>query len=352
MSADRLVGMNNLQLFALGSSRLLGEQVARCLETSVANHEERNFGDGEHKTRSLESVRNNDVYVLQSLTGDTHGSVNDKLCRLLFFLGSLRDAGAGRITAVLPYLCYSRKDSRTKSRDPVTSRYVAQLLEAVGTHRVVTFDAHNPAALDNAYRCQAEHLEAGSLFANYLCSNLVGVPIVVVSPDIGGVKRAERLRTDLESRLKTPVGRAFLDKYRSEGVVSGGTLVGQVRGKVVVLVDDLISGGNTLRRAVTACSKAGALSVYAVATHGLFSDEANISLDAPSLERIVVTDTVSPFRLTSESVRAKLVVLEIAPFLSRALREMHQGNCGDGGHSAAKPGKLGSSCEGREPRNT
>ncbi|HSJ80246.1 MAG TPA: ribose-phosphate pyrophosphokinase-like domain-containing protein, partial [Thiobacillus sp.] len=149
-----------LCLFALDASRAYGERVATALGVALSSHEEREFEDGEHKARPLENVRGKDVYVIQSLYGEPGMSANDKLVRLLFFIGALKDASAGRVTAVCPYLAYSRKDRKTKSRDPVSSRYVAQLFEAVGSDRMVTLDVHNPAAYQNAFRIPAEHLEA------------------------------------------------------------------------------------------------------------------------------------------------------------------------------------------------
>ena len=147
-------------LFALGSSSEFGATVSRALGVPPAPHEERLFEDGEHKCRPLASVRGRDVFVVQSLYGETGESGNDKLCRLLFFIGALKDAAAARVTALVPYLCYSRKDRKSKPRDPVTTRYVATLFEAVGTDRVVTLDVHNLAAYQNAFRCRCENLEA------------------------------------------------------------------------------------------------------------------------------------------------------------------------------------------------
>ena len=158
-----------LSFFELNASRELGERVARALGSPLTPHEEREFEDGEHKARPLESVRGRDVYVLVSLYGDARQSVNDKLVRLLFFLGALRDASAGRITAVIPYLCYARKDRRSKSRDPVATRYVAGLLETVGADRVVTLDVHNLAAYENAFRIRAEHLQRSACSSMNWC---------------------------------------------------------------------------------------------------------------------------------------------------------------------------------------
>ena len=151
--------MHELMLFALGASREFGARVAAALDMPLAAHEERAFEDGEHKWRPLVSVRGRDVFVVHSLYGDDAESANDKLCRLLFFIGALKDAAAARVTALVPYLCYARKDRKTKPRDPVTTRYLAALFEAVGTDGIVTLDVHNLAAYQNAFRCRTEHLE-------------------------------------------------------------------------------------------------------------------------------------------------------------------------------------------------
>src|SRR6516165_8314689 len=141
----------SLAVFALNSSHDFGEKVCARLGIPQSSHEEREFEDGEHKTRPLVNVRGRDVFVIQSLYGDPKQSVNDKLCRFLFFAGALRDASADRVTAVIPYLCYARKDRRSKPRDPVTTRYVAALFEAVGADAAVTMDVHNLAAYQNAW---------------------------------------------------------------------------------------------------------------------------------------------------------------------------------------------------------
>jgi ribose-phosphate pyrophosphokinase len=313
----------NLQLFALNATRQLGQRIAECLHVALASHEEREFEDGEHKARPLESVRGRDVYVVHSLYGDREQSANDKLVRLLFFAGTLKDAGAQRVTAVVPYLCYARKDRRTKPRDPVTSRYVAALFESVGVDRVVTLDVHNLAAYENAFRIRAEHLEARPLLVDYVATQLGSEPIAVVSPDVGGVKRAEAFREALEERLGRRLERAFMEKKRSEGVVSGDLLVGRVAGCDVVIVDDLVSSGTTLRRAVNACTANGARRIHAAATHGLFTAKAADLFADPALESLVVADTVPPFRLGGEVVRGKLHVVDSAPFIAEAIRRMH-----------------------------
>lgn len=132
-----------IKLFSLNATRPLGEKVSEKLGIPLSQHEEREFEDGEHKIRPLVNVRGCDVFVLHSLYSEPNATVNDKLCRLLFFIGALKDAAAERVTAIVPYLCYSRKDRKTKPRDPVTTRYVASLFEAVGGDRLVTLDVHN-----------------------------------------------------------------------------------------------------------------------------------------------------------------------------------------------------------------
>lgn len=313
-----------LALFALNATRDLGARVAQALDTILSAHEEREFEDGEHKTRPLEPVRGRDVYVLQSLYADGAQSVNDKLMRLLFFLGCLRDAGAARVTAVLPYLAYARKDVKTQPRDPVTTRYVAQLFEAVGVDGVVTLDVHNPAAFQNAFRVRTEHLTTTRLFAEHFAARLRDAPrVAVVSPDAGGVKRAERLRQTLARKLGREIELGFLEKARAKGVMRGGRLVGEVNGAAVVILDDLIGTGGTLAHAASACKAAGAARIYTAAAHGLFVGDATVLLSAAEIENIVVTDSVPPFRLAPEVVARRLTMLPIAPLLAETIQRLH-----------------------------
>jgi ribose-phosphate pyrophosphokinase len=312
-----------LCLFALQATSALGAAVAAALDQNLAAHEEREFEDGEHKTRPLEAVRGADVYVLHSLNGETDQSANDKLCRLLFFIGALKDAGAARVTALAPYLCYSRKDRRTKPNDPVTTRYIAALFEAVGTDAVVTLDVHNPAAFENAFRCPTVALTAAPLFVDY-AKALGDERLCVVSPDTGGAKRADLFHQALEAALGRPVGKAFADKRRSGGVVSGDLFVGDVDGATALVIDDLISTGGTLVRAARAARKAGAKRVIALVTHGLFMPGADAALTDSAIDRLVVTDSVAAFRLGDEA-RAKLDVVSVAPLLAECIRRLRSG---------------------------
>jgi ribose-phosphate pyrophosphokinase len=312
-------------LFALGASRAFAGLVGQHLGVQLSAHEETEFEDGEHKTQSLVSVRGRDVYVLHSLYADESQSGNDKLCRLLFFIGALKDAGAGRVTAVVPYLAYARKDRKSKARDPVTTRFVAALFEAVGTDVVVTLDVHNLSAFQNAFRCRTEHLEAGGLFVGCLAPRCAGREVVVVSPDEGGIKRAEQFRRRLGRATGKLPGSAFCEKYRSGGVVSGGMLIGEVGGKDVVIADDLISSGTTLARAAATCRTRGAANIVAVATHGLFVADAPSILAGSAIQEIMVTDSVAPFRLGQAMAQGKVRIVSCAALVAEAIVRLHGG---------------------------
>jgi len=319
------MSLDAIRLFALSESRALGESIGAALGSPLSAHEERDFEDGEHKTRPLENVRGCDVFVIQSLYSEPGLSVNDKLCRLLFFIGALKDASAQSVTAVLPYLGYARKDRKTKARDPVTTRYVAQLLEAVGIDRVVTLDVHNLAAFQNAFRCPTDHLEAKNLFVEHFAAWVRDLEVVVVSPDVGGVKRAEQFREALSRRLNRPAGSAFMEKQRSAGIVSGEALVGDVKGKAAIIIDDMISTGGTISRTAHACRRQGAQSVHAAASHGIFVGNADQVVADPALDSLVVANTLPPFRLDPDLVRNRLTVLDVVPLFADAIRRIHNG---------------------------
>jgi len=312
-----------LQIFALEATAELGRAVASVLGQPLAAHEEREFEDGEHKSRPLDDVAGADVYVVQSTHGGPQQSANDKLCRLLFFIGALKDAGAARVTAVSPYLCYLRKDRRTKPNDPVTTRYVASLFEAVGTDCMVTLEVHNPAAFENAFRCRTVALSGTPLFVDYVKANLTNENLSVISPDAGGMKRAELLRETLEHALGRPLGKGLAEKHRSAGVVSGDLFAGDVIGSTALIVDDLISTGGTLLRTARSARTAGAKRVLAFVTHGLFMTGAAAVLVDPALDQVVISNAVPPFRLEPAQSK-KLVILPAAPLLAEAIRRLHE----------------------------
>ncbi len=294
-------------LFALDCAQGFARQISDALGQPLARYESRDFDDGEFKLRPLESVRGHDTYVIHTLRGTAERGVNDRLVRLLFFVAALRDAGARRVTVVTPFLCYARKDRRTKHRDPLSLRYVAQLFEAVGTDCVVVLEVHNPAAFENAFRCPTCLLEADAPIANAVADQVGSLPVVVMSPDPGGVKRAERFRGVLAQLSGHSVGSGFIDKQRSEGVVTGSAVVGEVAGHAVIIVDDMIVTGGTLLRAAQACRRAGAATVIAAATHGLFTPPAQALFDADGPDHIIVTDSVPPVPGIDDYVRLQRV---------------------------------------------
>jgi len=314
-----------MDLFALNATHEFGAKVAAALGVELAPHEEREFEDGEHKARPLTSVRGHDVYLIQSLHSGPEVSVNDKLCRLLFFISTLKENGAKRVAVVIPYLAYARKDRQTKPRDPVTTRYLAVLLEAAGADLVMSFEVHNIVAFQNAFRCQTIHLDPRRLFAKEALGLIGDKPVVVASPDPGGVKRAQLFRETLEASLRRPVGSAFLEKRRSAGVVSGELLVGEVEGATVLVIDDLISTGGTLARAAKACREHGAERVFAFAAHGLFVGDASEVIRQSELAMTFITDTVPPFRLAPGMLDVRVRVLSAAPVFAKAIRRLNGG---------------------------
>ncbi|MDP4252259.1 MAG: ribose-phosphate pyrophosphokinase [Bacteroidota bacterium] len=312
-------------LFALNSSRDFGEAVALELDMSLGEHEEVEFEDEEHKCRPLENVRGRNIFVIQSLYSDNDKSANDKLIRLLFFISTLKDASARHVTAIVPYLCYARKDRKTKSRDPISSRYIAQLFEAAGTDHIVTIDVHNIQAFQNSFRIPSENLEARKIFAGYLTPEIVNDDVVILSPDIGGIKRAEQFQRTIAKHILNIPALAFMEKYRSSGQVWGEAVVGEVRDKTVIIIDDLVSTGGTLARSAAACKQAGAKKILAFATHGLFTGHPDKNLEEEGLQRIVVTNTIPPFRLEGTTVKEKLKVLNVAPLFAEAIKRMDEG---------------------------
>jgi len=314
-----------MQLFSLEPTNPFGQSLSGALEVSLSPHEERVFPDGERKLRPLVDPRGADAYVVLSLHGGPVDSPHDKLCRLLMFIATLKDHGAARVTAVVPYLAYARKDQQTKPHDPVGLRYVAQLFDAVGVAQLIVLEAHNVAAFQNAFRCPTVHLSAHLVFDEIAQEVAAIGPLAVASPDPGGVKRALLWREALEKRLGRTVNFAMIDKRRSAGVLSGGQLVaGEVEGATVLLLDDLIASGETLQRSAAALRRAGAKDVIGCAAHGLFVDKAPELLADDGLSRLVVTDSVPPFRLPDDgAVRGKLHVVSAVTLFAEAVRASH-----------------------------
>ena len=315
-------------LFSLDPASALTAQICRHLGCSLAAHEDRSFEDGEHKVRPLVDPGGQQVAVIATLAGDACASPQDKLMRLLFFLATLKDHGARRVIAVIPYLAYARKDERTQDWDPVSLRVVAQLLETVGTDGVVALEVHNRAAFDNAFRGRAQRLDGHRVFDDWVMQRMKAEvdPVraaswTIASPDPGGVKRAFRWREVLQNFTQRDLGFAIVDKRRSGGQLTGGLMVaGDVQGRWVVLVDDLVSTGRTAAMAASALRQAGAIGVIFVVTHAVLSPDANDHLASPDIDHILWTDSISPSHGPLDLPWAhKVTVVSAGALLSKAI---------------------------------
>ncbi len=311
------------RFFALSESAGLAKRVCDEARLCLSPLEERRFEGGEFKFRPLASVRGRTAVVLQTLAGSHDLPVGERLLRLLFLLQGLRDAGSSRRVVLLPYLTFAREDRRTQPRDPVTSRYVAELMEAAGASQLVALDVHNPAALDNAFRIPVDHLSAVPMMVDYFAAHLERADLTVASPDIGGIKRAQLFRELLSARLGRPVSMAFMEKRRRNDVLSGGLLVGEVKGKTVLLIDDLCATGETLIRAAKACRDGGADAVHVAVTHTPVTAGIETVATVSSISGVVVTDSTGfdPAPVQSPGF-SRRTTLSVAPLLGQATRRI------------------------------
>ncbi len=249
------------------------------------------FKNEETRVEIGENVRGSEVFVVQSICKAADGriGVNDAFMELLLMIDALRRASAARITAVIPYYGYAKQDKKTKGREPISAKVVANLLKVSGAKRIVTMDLH-AAQIQGFFDIPVDNLMAMPVLCNYLKDNkLCEDRVVVVSPDAGGVHRAELFAKRLQSSL------AIVFKRRPEPDVSEVTdIVGDVKGKIAVVVDDMISTGGTLAKAAEAIKARGATQVYTVATHGIFAGDAMRVLEESEIERVIVTNTI-PF---------------------------------------------------------
>jgi len=269
------------------------------------------FKNEETRIEIRENVRGAEVFVVQSICKAPNGNgVNDALVELLLMIDALRRASAARITAVIPYYGYAKQDKKTKPREPISAKVVANLLKTTGTKRVVTMDLH-AAQIQGFFDIPVDNLMAMPTLCNYLKrEGLSDDRIVVVSPDAGGVHRAELFAKRLNASL------AIVFKRRPQPDVSEVTdIVGDVKGKVAVIVDDMISTGGTLAKAAEAIKARGATSVHTVATHGLFADNAIEVLANSVIERVIVTDTIPILQPAGE----KFIQLSIAQTFADAI---------------------------------
>lgn len=323
-------------IFGLDSSKEYAHRVAKLLDDDVAAQTDTFFDDGEGYLKSNVNVRGKDVYVIHSLFSDKNGRAGEKLLKLYMFISSLKDASAERITAICPYLSFARQDRKTESRAPITTRYVAQLLEAAGMNRFLTIDVHNLSAMQNAFRVVTDHLEVKNLMADFLCGGDVeyhipnpliedSANIVVVSPDSGGLGRCRRFRNALESRLnlsnQIPV--YPLDKERVSGnKVRGGQIYGDVAGKRVIVLDDMISTGSSIALCAETVAKQGGELWAVCATHGLFVGQAEENLK--NIPRLIVADTIPPFRLNKADWNNRLFCIPTTHLVAQAIRRLNE----------------------------
>lgn len=318
----------NFRLFGLNATKEYAKEVAVHLDIELSKHVEEYFADHEAYLRSDVNVRDCDVYVIQSLYNGPDESLADKLTKMLFFIGSLRDASVRRVTAVIPYLAFQRQDRKTESRAPITTKYLAKQLEGAGADRLLTMDVHNLSAFQNSFRIQTDALEAKNLLADYIFEKLVEAEIngrrvddlVILSPDSGGMGRAKRFRQSLIRRLDQDVGMAYLDKTHQGKVIQGHEIIGDVTHKNVIIIDDMISSGATLVECDKAIKKNDGKLWAAVATHGLFVGRVNENLS--SIDNIIVCDTIRAS--LNEANMKKLHIISTARMFAQAIRRTHE----------------------------
>lgn len=312
--------MSSPKLFGMQSSKSYALEIADYLDVKLADYVEKFFADKELYIRADENVRGSDCYVIMSLFSDAKESVNDKFTKLIIFIRSLKDASASRVTAVFPYLAYMRQDRKTESRAPITTKYIAEILEAVGCDRVLTMDVHNLSAFQCSFRIPTDNLEAKNLFADYIYEQLKTETrdLVVLNPDAGGTGRTDRFAKALSIRFKKDVPVVYLNKIREDGHVKGTRIVGEVKDKLVVAIDDMISSGSTLAKCNEATNLAGGELWGVCGTHGLFVDNAVANLS--KLNKIIVTDTIGP---PPADLKSKLTIISTSKLFAKAIRRIH-----------------------------
>ncbi len=314
-----------MRLYALRESARFAAGIADRLGVELEPIETRAFHDGERKIRPLSDPAGADAYVVQSLHGGLEHRAHERICSLLFFMATLRDHGARRVTAVTPFLAYARKDRRTKPFDPLTLRYLAELMETAGADRVLALEPHDRAAFENAFRVPTRIVALGDVLATAEDSALArwlagpGGPLVVASPDPGGVKRAQLLRESLEARLGAAIGSALVEKRRSGGALAFGASAGGVEGARVLIADDLIESGATLAEAARRFDDAGAAEIRALAAHGLFKSGPSPLSTAP-IRAVAVSDAADA--QVGTELNGGLEVLRAAPAFAAAISAM------------------------------
>lgn len=299
-----------LQIFSGNANRVLAQEIASYLNINLGRAVVGTFKNGETRIKVEENVRGSDVFVLQP----TCTPVNQNLMELLFLIDALRRASAARVTAVVPYYGYAKQEKKTTGREPISAKLVANLIDVAGADRLLTMDLHSP-AIEGFFDIPVDHLQAGPLLAEYIRELNLPAP-VVVSPDAGGVGRANSFRERIGAGL------AIIAKQRPQpDVAEILEMVGEVDGKTAIIVDDMISTGGTLAEAAKSLRARGALGVYACATHGVFAGDAiSIIADSPLVETI----TTNTIPLTAKCSDARIRIISVAPLFAEAIMRIHK----------------------------
>ncbi len=301
---------DELGLFTGRANPELARKITEYLGIPLGKMEIRSFSDGEAYVKVNESVRGRDIFLLQP----TSPPASENLMELLIMIDAFQRASAGRITAVIPYYGYARQDRKDQPRVPITSKLVANLITVAKADRVLTMDLHVD-QIHGFFDIKIDHLFAASIIIEYFKKKNLK-DLIVLSPDVGGLRRARAYAR----RLVIPL--AFVDKRRpvaDEAEIIN--IVGKIKGKQILIVDDMIDTGGTLLIATNTLLEKGATAVYASCTHAVFSGEAYEKINASPLKEMVVTDTIP---LNSKRTKNKIKVLSVAPLLGEAIKRIHQ----------------------------
>jgi ribose-phosphate pyrophosphokinase len=302
---------DKIRIFCGNSNPVLAVKICEKLGIPLGQAKVKTFSDGEIRVEIGENVRGREVYIVQSTCAPT----NNNLMELLIMMDALKRASAAKITTVIPYYGYARQDRKVAPRSPITSKLVADLLTAAGADRVVTVDLH-AGQIQGFFDIPVDNLYAASVILEYLRNHLMNDTTVIVSPDAGGTERARAFAKRLSSSL------AIIDKRRSGPNISEVmNLIGDVKDKVAIIVDDMVDTAGTLTQAVKALREHGATSIYACATHGVLSGPAIERIEASDIQEMVITDTIP---LSEEAARSrKIKVLSIAGLLAETIRRIY-----------------------------
>jgi ribose-phosphate pyrophosphokinase len=303
---------DKIKIFSGNSNPDLAQRICDCLGVPLGAARVRRFSDGEVMVEIGENVRGRDVYVVQSTCAPT----NDNLMELLVITDALKRASAATITAVIPYYGYARQDRKAAPRTPITAKLVADLITTAGVNRVVTVDLH-AGQIQGFFNIPVDNLYAAPVILNYLKDRFKGDQVVMVSPDAGGTERARAFAKRLEYSL------AVIDKRRTgPNVAEVMHLIGDVRDKIAIILDDMIDTAGTLTQAAKALKANGAKAIYACATHGVLSGPAIERINASDIEEVVITDTI-PIH-NNENATTKIRMLSVADLLAEAIRRIHE----------------------------